>query len=151
MKMEKKKIRIGELADHLKVERFVVRFWEKEFGIKAQRSDGGQRFYNERDLKKFETIKELLYEKKFTIAGAKKFLKGQPVKAQDMVQEGQAPETIIASQVTSMEESEIKVEAQEVKVEAVLEEETISQASTEVLTAQILELQRKLIQLRELL
>jgi DNA-binding transcriptional MerR regulator len=151
MKMEKKKIRIGELADHLKVERFVVRFWEKEFGIKAQRSDGGQRFYNERDLKKFETIKELLYEKKFTIAGAKKFLKGQPVKPQDMLQEGQAPETIIASQVTSMEPDLIKVEAQEDVAESVELLAEADQAAAEIITAQILELHKKLIQLRELL
>jgi DNA-binding transcriptional MerR regulator len=144
--MEKKKIRIGELADHLKVERFVVRFWEKEFGIKAQRSDGGQRYYNERDLKKFETIKELLYEKKFTIAGAKKLLKGQPVKPQDMVQE-QAPETIIASHVTSMEPD---VEIKEAKAEVITEEAPVN-ASAEALTAQIIELHKKLIQLRELL
>ena len=34
MKMEKRKFRIGELAKLLEVERFVIRFWEKEFSIK---------------------------------------------------------------------------------------------------------------------
>ena len=33
MKMEKKKFRIGELAQKVGVERFVIRFWEKEFGL----------------------------------------------------------------------------------------------------------------------
>ena len=72
MRMEKRKFRIGELAKCLEVERFVIRFWEKEFKIKTTRSSGGQRFYSEDDLNTFKTIKELLYQKGFTIAGARK-------------------------------------------------------------------------------
>ncbi len=74
MKMRKRQFRIGELAKHLCVERFVIRFWEKEFGVKSHRSPGGQRFYSEEDVQKFKRIKELLYDKGFTIAGAKKTL-----------------------------------------------------------------------------
>lgn len=74
MKMEKKKFRIGHLADELGVERFVIRFWEKEFNVKPRRSDGGQRFYKKEDLEQFKRIKELLYNEGFTIAGAKKIL-----------------------------------------------------------------------------
>lgn len=77
MKMNKRQFRIGELAQHLNVERFVVRFWEKEFNVHSSRSKGGQRFYQEKDLKMFSKIKELLYEKKFTIAGAKEALKSE--------------------------------------------------------------------------
>jgi len=72
--MQKRKFRIGHLAQHLAVERFVIRFWEKEFNIKPTRSDGGQRFYDEQDLTTFQQIKELLYKRGFTIAGAKKQL-----------------------------------------------------------------------------
>jgi DNA-binding transcriptional MerR regulator len=75
MKMQKRKFRIGELAELLNVERFVIRFWEKEFMIKANRSEGGQRFYDEKDLEKFKQIKDLLYDRGFTIAGARKQLK----------------------------------------------------------------------------
>src|SRR3990167_4704929 len=74
MKMSKRQYRIGELAKTLDVEKFVIRFWEKELGIKSYRSKGGQRFYEEKDFKKFETIKNLLYDKKYTLAGAKKEL-----------------------------------------------------------------------------
>lgn len=74
MRMQKRKFRIGHLAQHLAVERFVIRFWEKEFDIKPTRSDGGQRFYDEHDLSMFQQIKELLYKRGFTIAGAKKQL-----------------------------------------------------------------------------
>lgn len=74
MREEKKSFRIGELAQAIGVEKFVIRFWEKEFNIKGDRSEGGQRFYTNRDLSEFKTIKTLLYEEKFTISGAKKYL-----------------------------------------------------------------------------
>ena len=74
MKMSKKKFRIGELAEKLSVERFVIRFWEKEFGVSSSRSSGGQRFYDDQDYLLFCTIKQLLYHEGFTISGAKKQL-----------------------------------------------------------------------------
>ncbi len=73
--MQKKQFRIGELAKNLGVERFVIRFWEKEFHVTGNRSEGGQRFYEAKDLEKFRSIKTLLYEQGFTIAGAKKQFK----------------------------------------------------------------------------
>ena len=75
MKMQKRQFRIGQLAENLQVERFVIRFWEKEFKLVSDRSNGGQRFYDEQDLALFKAIKELLYERGFTISGAKKQLK----------------------------------------------------------------------------
>ena len=74
MKMSKRQYRIGELAKHLKLKKFVLRFWEKELDIKPHRSSGGQRFYQEEDFETFKLIKTLLYERKFTLAGAKKEL-----------------------------------------------------------------------------
>ncbi len=74
IRIAKKQFRIGELAKELNLKKFVIRFWEKEFGIKSSRSKGGQRFYTEEDLKKFKLIKDLLYTQKFTIPGAKKQL-----------------------------------------------------------------------------
>lgn len=74
MHMEERHFRIGQLAKELAVERFVIRFWEKEFQLTSQRSSGGQRFYIQKDLDTFKLIKQLLYEKGLTIAGAKKFL-----------------------------------------------------------------------------
>ena len=75
MKMQKRAFRIGELAKHLSLERFVIRFWEKEFALKTYRSHGGQRFYTEDDVHTFSVIKDLLYKKGFTIVGAKKEIK----------------------------------------------------------------------------
>lgn len=75
--MSTKQFRIGQLAQELKVERFVIRFWEKEFCLNPTRSQGGQRFYTEKDLSTFKKVKALLYEEGFTIVGAKKALEEQ--------------------------------------------------------------------------
>ncbi len=72
MKMRKRTFRIGELAKKLLLERFVIRFWEKEFKLKTDRSQGGQRFYTEDDYALFKLIKDLLYNRGFTIHGAKR-------------------------------------------------------------------------------
>jgi DNA-binding transcriptional MerR regulator len=73
--MQKRQFRIGDLAKQLNVEKFVIRFWEKEFAVNTTRSLGGQRFYSQEDFDTFKQIKTLLYEEGFTIAGAKKYLK----------------------------------------------------------------------------
>jgi DNA-binding transcriptional MerR regulator len=130
MKMQKRKFRIGELANKLELERFVVRFWEKEFGIKTKRSQGSQRFYDENDLRKFEFIKKLLYEEGFTIVGAKKRLKEKITTKS---------ESIIASQKTTMEEPTKIISKTE-------ESEKI-----EHLSQQIIDLKDKLRKLREML
>jgi len=69
--MSKKKFRIGELAKELQVKKFVIRFWEKEFALTSDRSQGGQRYYTEKDFRAFHTIKDLLYQQGYTISGAK--------------------------------------------------------------------------------
>src|SRR5438105_12702408 len=130
MKMQKRKFRIGELAKKLELERFVVRFWEKEFIIKTKRSQGSQRFYDENDLKKFEQIKRLLYEEGYTIQGAKKKLKEKQSYKND---------TIIASQKTTMEEPTRALHK-------ATENEKIEQ-----LSQQIVDLKNKLRKLREML
>lgn len=92
MRMQKRQFRIGELAQYLEVEKFVVRFWEKEFELKPSRSEGGQRFYEEKDIAKFQLIKKLLYDQGFTISGAKKALKDQ-----------HAPLQVLASKRTTID------------------------------------------------
>lgn len=70
----KRRFRIGDLAKKLNIETFVIRYWEKEFEIQPHRTKGGQRYYRIKDLKFFQQVKELLYEKGYTITGAKKHL-----------------------------------------------------------------------------
>jgi DNA-binding transcriptional MerR regulator len=72
---DKSYFRIGEVGRILGVEPFVIRFWESEFkSVKPIRSRSDQRLYRRRDVEELLTIKSLLYEDMFTIAGAKKRL-----------------------------------------------------------------------------
>ena len=67
--------RIGEISKILGVEPYVVRYWETEFStIKPIRTKSEQRLYRRKDLEELALIKRLLYQDKFTIAGAKKRL-----------------------------------------------------------------------------
>ena len=68
--------KIGEVAALLDLPTHVLRFWESEFTrIKPKRTSAGQRLYRKKDVELILEIKHLLHEKKFTIPGAKKFLK----------------------------------------------------------------------------
>jgi len=65
--------KIGEAAELVGVEPYVLRYWESEFPqIKPVRASSKQRLYRRQDLETFLEIKSLLYNDKFTIAGAKK-------------------------------------------------------------------------------
>jgi DNA-binding transcriptional MerR regulator len=69
--------RIGEVSRIAGVPASVLRFWESEFSrISPRRTDSGQRMYRRRDVELILDIKRLLYEKKFTIKGARQHLKG---------------------------------------------------------------------------
>lgn len=68
--------RIGELSQMLGLKPYVIRYWEQEFGLIPKRGLGYQRQYTDEDLKLFQEIKRLLYEEGYTIAGAKKKIKG---------------------------------------------------------------------------
>src|SRR5258706_9558142 len=68
--------RIGEVASAVGVETHVLRYWETEFrSIRPQKSSRGQRVYSRRDVETLMRVKELLYDRGFTIAGARKQLR----------------------------------------------------------------------------
>lgn len=72
---EKQYFKIGEVSEILDVEPYVLRYWESEFKIlKPTRTRARQRLYHKKDLELLVEIKHLLYDEKFTIAGAKKRL-----------------------------------------------------------------------------
>jgi DNA-binding transcriptional MerR regulator len=67
--------RIGEVSTITELPAYVLRFWETEFKrINPKRTPSGQRLYRKQDVELILTIKFLLYEKKFTIPGAKQYL-----------------------------------------------------------------------------
>jgi DNA-binding transcriptional MerR regulator len=67
--------KIGEVCEHVGVQPHVLRYWESEFPMLApQKNRAGQRVYRRKDLEIVMRIRELLYDEKFTIAGAKRKL-----------------------------------------------------------------------------
>ena len=73
--LDKAFYRIGEVSQLLQVEPYVIRFWEKEFThIKPERTPSGHRLYQKKDIDALIVIKKLLYERRFTISGARKHL-----------------------------------------------------------------------------
>lgn len=72
---DKMYFKIGEVAEILGVETHVLRYWESEFPqIKPSRAGSKQRLYRRQDIELLLEIKRLLYEEKFTISGARKYL-----------------------------------------------------------------------------
>jgi DNA-binding transcriptional MerR regulator len=74
--------KIGEVAKLVGVKQHVLRYWESEFSvIRPQKSKSNQRLYRRRDVEAVLAVKHLLYDRKFTIEGAKRHLKSEGVGA----------------------------------------------------------------------
>jgi len=96
--------RINEVSRITGIKPYVLRYWETEFPQLAPAKDGGdQRRYKAVDIEMISEIKRLLYEEKFTIAGARRRLE-QNGKAHPRVVE-LAPEaaTAVARASTGVE------------------------------------------------
>ena len=67
--------KIGEVARITGVQPYILRYWESEFSVLQPKKSGtGQRLYRKKDIQTVLKIKHLLYDQKFTIAGAKRRL-----------------------------------------------------------------------------
>src|ERR1700681_4768943 len=71
--------RIGDVSRLAGIKPYVLRFWESEFpGLGPKKSGTGHRLYRRKDVEMVLEIKRLLYEKRYTIEGAKKILDRRP-------------------------------------------------------------------------
>ena len=76
--------KISEVCEIVGVEPYVLRFWETEFpNFAPEKSKAGHRVYKKKDVENVLRIKELLYERGFTIAGARKQLSKTKVSRQE--------------------------------------------------------------------
>ena len=67
---------ISEVSDITELKQYVLRYWETEFSqLKPNKNQAGNRIYRSHDIDVISDIKSLLYERKFTIKGAKQHLK----------------------------------------------------------------------------
>ncbi len=67
---------ISEVAKIMGLKTHILRFWESEFPmLRPRKNRAGNRAYTERDIKIVEHIKQLLYDERYSIEGAKIRLK----------------------------------------------------------------------------
>jgi DNA-binding transcriptional MerR regulator len=67
---------MGEVADMFRVNQSLLRFWEAEFTIlQPKKNKKGDRYFRPVDIKNLHLIYHLLRQRKYTIEGAKDFLK----------------------------------------------------------------------------
>lgn len=72
---------IAEVAEELGVATHVLRFWETKFPqIKPMKRSGGRRYYRPDDVEVVKTIRDFLYEKRYTIEGVQKVFKEKGIK-----------------------------------------------------------------------
>lgn len=63
---------IGEVSKITGLKPYVLRYWETEFKqISPPKNRAGNRTYRQKDIDSILSIKDLLYNRKFTIKGAK--------------------------------------------------------------------------------
>ena len=67
---------ISEVSEVTDLKQYVLRYWETEFPqLKPAKNTAGNRNYRSQDVDLILRIKSLLYDRKFTIKGAKQYLK----------------------------------------------------------------------------
>ncbi len=72
---------IAEVTEDLGVAPHVLRFWETKFSqIKPMKTKSSRRYYRPDDVELIALIKELLYERRYTIEGVQKLFKNRSLK-----------------------------------------------------------------------
>ncbi len=66
---------ISEVSDMLDVKPHVLRYWETQFSmLRPRKNRAGNRMYRPDEVKLLHRIKELLYDRRYTIEGARRTL-----------------------------------------------------------------------------
>ena len=65
---------VTEVCSRLGIEPHILRYWEREFGIKPDRNSAGRRIYSEAQLERLQLIKHLVRTEKLTVSGARRQL-----------------------------------------------------------------------------
>lgn len=82
---------IGEVSEMTGIEQHTLRYWETVFPhLAPAKNRAGNRIYRQKDVDFIKLIKYLLYERRYTIEGARKKLKEfSPHELQDIMETGQ--------------------------------------------------------------
>ena len=86
---EQRLYRIGEVSRLTELKPFVLRYWESEFPmLEPVKSASGHRMYRQEDVDLVFKIKRLLYDEGFTIAGARRHLRGNGAAGSELTSSG---------------------------------------------------------------
>ncbi|MGE5176460.1 MAG: MerR family transcriptional regulator [Hyphomicrobiales bacterium] len=78
---------ISEVSDLVGVKPHVLRYWETQFKmLRPKKGRGGARMYKKRDIEILFDIKQLLYDQRFTIAGARRKILDDRQDAKDQIE-----------------------------------------------------------------
>ena len=85
-KVKKLYYSIGEVSELTGLKAYVLRYWETEFSqLKPSKNRAGNRTYRQKDIDLIMHVKNLLYEEKYTIDGARSVLKGSTNKSLSLI------------------------------------------------------------------
>lgn len=103
---------ISEVADELKVQQHVLRFWESKFTqVKPLKRGGGRRYYRPEDVELLRKIHHLLYQEGYTIKGVQKLLHGSKNNVVQRAAETAAAIVAKPAMVASVDEVEMPMAA----------------------------------------
>ncbi len=103
---------ISEVCKLTGLKSYVLRYWETEFReLKPPKNRAGNRTYRKKDIDIINIIKELLYEKKFTIEGARNQLAITPKISEK--KDPDAAEEKNKATVTSTQDSSVLLEVRD--------------------------------------
>ena len=94
---------IGEVSKMTELKAYVLRYWETEFKqLKPPKNRAGNRTYRQSDVDLILFIKDLLYNKKFTIDGARSqiALMGEDIKPEQKLDEETSTKVVPAKKET---------------------------------------------------
>ncbi len=112
---DKDEFKIGEVCEIAGVKPFVLRYWETEFPeLTPAKGAGGQRTYTRVDVELILRIKRLLYEERFTVAGAKKRL------AEELAERAPKPAKLDTKAGNQVESARRALKATRNELEAIL-------------------------------
>ncbi len=93
---------IGEVSNLIGVKAYVIRYWETEFTqLRPRKVKGRIRKYDEDQILLLKKIKNMLYEQRFTIEGARQKMKSEKLSNAQIELELWQPETKPAAETAN--------------------------------------------------
>ena len=94
--MKKLYYTIGEVSRITGVQPHILRYWESLFPqLSPTRSRAGKRVYKEKDIDTILQLKELIQDRKYSTAGAKKQLKKQSTSDHELTDRTKLPADVV--------------------------------------------------------